>query len=200
MSRAFASATSSTIRSSSMPATSSRTRTSSGRSKRSICSGAAGFARSSSSSSATRSRNAALRHAVHRHKLHKHVRFFGFVPDQTLAILYRLAACSCFPPSMKASACRRSRPWRAARPSSRRTSPRSLRSSAMRRSSSTRFQPEAIADAMRRVLSDPALRDDLRARGLDRARHFSWERSIRRVREILRRLPRREPRRERPPT
>jgi glycosyltransferase involved in cell wall biosynthesis len=37
---------------------------------------------------------------------------------------------------------------------------------------------------MRRVLTDKTLRDDLRIRGLARARHFSWERSIHRVREI----------------
>jgi glycosyltransferase involved in cell wall biosynthesis len=43
------------------------------------------------------SKYAALRHAVHRHKLHKHVRFFGFVPAKTLAILYRLAAVFVFP-------------------------------------------------------------------------------------------------------
>src|SRR5260370_35565393 len=35
--------------------------------------------------------------AVHRHKLHKHVRFFGFVSDQTLAALYRLADVFVFP-------------------------------------------------------------------------------------------------------
>ena len=46
------------------------------------------------------------------------------------------------------------------------------------------YEPEAIADAMRRVLSEPALREDLRARGLARVRQFSWERSISRVREI----------------
>jgi hypothetical protein len=34
----------------------------------------------------------ALRRAVHDHRLHKHVRFLGFLPDDTLAILYRLAA------------------------------------------------------------------------------------------------------------
>ena len=38
------------------------------------------------------SKYATLRRTVHRYKLHKHVRFFGFVPDATLAILYRLAA------------------------------------------------------------------------------------------------------------
>jgi glycosyltransferase involved in cell wall biosynthesis len=37
---------------------------------------------------------------------------------------------------------------------------------------------------MRQVLTDAALHADLRARGLARAREFSWERSVRRVREI----------------
>ena len=43
------------------------------------------------------SKYATLRRAVHRHKLHKHVRFFGFVPDKTLAALYRLASVFVFP-------------------------------------------------------------------------------------------------------
>ncbi len=34
---------------------------------------------------------------MHRHKLHKHVRFFGFVPLDTLAVLYRLASVFVFP-------------------------------------------------------------------------------------------------------
>jgi hypothetical protein len=34
------------------------------------------------------------------------------------------------------------------------------------------------------VLTDETLRADLRRRGLARAREFSWERSIARVREI----------------
>ena len=38
--------------------------------------------------------------------------------------------------------------------------------------------------AMRRVLSDEALRAELRERGLARARQFSWERSVARVRDI----------------
>ena len=38
-----------------------------------------------------------LRRAVHRHKLHKHVRFFGFVPLDTLSVLYRLASVFVFP-------------------------------------------------------------------------------------------------------
>ena len=43
------------------------------------------------------SKYAALRRAVHRHKLHKYVRFLGFVPEQTLAVLYRLAGVFVFP-------------------------------------------------------------------------------------------------------
>jgi glycosyltransferase involved in cell wall biosynthesis len=46
------------------------------------------------------------------------------------------------------------------------------------------LEPDAIADAMRRVLTEPALRDDLRERGLRRVKEFSWDRSIRRVRDI----------------
>jgi glycosyltransferase involved in cell wall biosynthesis len=46
------------------------------------------------------------------------------------------------------------------------------------------LDPGAIADAMRRVLMDSDLHEDLRQRGLQRVRDFSWERSVRRVREI----------------
>jgi glycosyltransferase involved in cell wall biosynthesis len=46
------------------------------------------------------------------------------------------------------------------------------------------YQTDAIAGAMRRVLMDDRLRDDMRERGLARAREFSWGRSVRRVREI----------------
>ena len=38
--------------------------------------------------------------------------------------------------------------------------------------------------SMQRVLTTPALREDLQRRGLARAREFSWERSIARVRQI----------------
>jgi alpha-1,3-rhamnosyl/mannosyltransferase len=44
--------------------------------------------------------------------------------------------------------------------------------------------PQAIADGIRRVLTDERMRRELRTKGLARARQFSWEASVRRVREI----------------
>ena len=43
------------------------------------------------------SKYAALRRAMHRYNLHKFVRFLGFLPDETLAIVYRLAGVFVFP-------------------------------------------------------------------------------------------------------
>ena len=59
------------------------------------------------------SKYAALRRAVHRYNLHKYVRFLGFLPDETLAVVYRLASVFVFPslyegfglPPLEAMAC-----------------------------------------------------------------------------------------------
>jgi len=130
------------------------------------------------------SKYAGLRHAVHRHKLHKYVRFFGFVPHRTLAILYRLAGVFVFPslyegfglPPLEAMAS--GTPVITSNVSS---LPEVVGDAAVLINP---LRPDEIADAMRRVLTNSELRQDLRNRGLERARHFSWERSIRRVREI----------------
>jgi len=130
------------------------------------------------------SKYASLRRAVHRYKLHKHVRFFGFVSDQTLAALYRLADVFVFPslyegfglPPLEAMAS--GTPVIASNVSS---LPEVVGDAALMIDP---YEPGAIADAMRQVLTDSALRADLRRRGLARAREFSWERSIKRVREI----------------
>jgi glycosyltransferase involved in cell wall biosynthesis len=130
------------------------------------------------------SKYATLRRAVHRHKLHKHVRFFGFVSDQTLAALYRLANVFVFPslyegfglPPLEAMAS--GTPVITSNVSS---LPEVVGDAALMIDP---YDPAAIADAMRRVLETPELREELQRKGLARAREFSWERSIARVREI----------------
>ena len=126
----------------------------------------------------------ALRRAVHRHKLHKHVRFLGFVPDETLAILYRLAAVFVFPslyegfglPPLEAMAS--GTPVVTSNLSS---MPEVAGDAAVLVDP---YDVDAIKDGIKRVLTDPELREDLVRKGLRRARHFSWERSVARTREI----------------
>ena len=48
------------------------------------------------------------------------------------------------------------------------------------------YDVTSIVAGMRRVLSDPALADDMRRKGLVRARDFSWERSVARTHAIYR--------------
>jgi glycosyltransferase involved in cell wall biosynthesis len=44
---------------------------------------------------------------------------------------------------------------------------------------------DSIRGAMERLTREPALREDLRGRGLERARLFSWERTAREVWQVL---------------
>ena len=128
----------------------------------------------------------ALRRAVHSHKLHKHVRFLGYLPDDTLAILYRLAAVFVFPslyegfglPPLEAMAC--GAPVVTSNVSS---LPEVTGDAAVLVDP---YDVGSIADGIARVLSDPALREDMRVKGMARAREFSWERSVARTREIYR--------------
>jgi glycosyltransferase involved in cell wall biosynthesis len=130
------------------------------------------------------SKYATLRRAVHRYKLHQYVRFFGFVPDRTLAVLYRLAGVFVFPslyegfglPPLEAMA--GGTPVITSNVSS---LPEVVGDAAMLIDP---YDPVAIASAMRRVLSEPALRDDLRRRGFARVKEFSWDRSVKRIREV----------------
>ena len=119
----------------------------------------------------------ALRRAVHSHKLHKHVRFLGYLPDDMLTILYRLAAVFVFPslyegfglPPLEAMAC--GTPVVTSNISS---LPEVAGDAAVLVDP---YDVESIVDGIARVLTDTTLADDLRRRGLIRAREFSWERS-----------------------
>ena len=125
-----------------------------------------------------------LRRLVHRFQLHPHVRFFGFVPEATLAVLYRKAAMFVFPslyegfglPPLEAMAA--GTPVITSKVSS---LPEVVGDAALLVDP---MDAGAIADAMARLLDDEALRRDLIRRGHERARAFSWTRSVARTREV----------------
>jgi glycosyltransferase involved in cell wall biosynthesis len=124
------------------------------------------------------SKTPALRRAVHRHKLHKHVRFLGYLSDDQLAILYRLAAVFVFPslyegfglPPLEAMAS--GTPVVTSNVSS---LPEVVGDAAVLVDP---YDVDAIVDGLRRVLTNPAMAAEMRRKGIERAREFSWEQSV----------------------
>jgi len=122
-----------------------------------------------------------LRLAVEEAGVRQDVRFFGFVPDITLATLYRLASAFVFPslyegfglPPLEAMAC--GTPVVTSRLSS---LPEVVGDAAVLVDP---YSIDDIARGLARVLEDEALRADLVVRGRARARSFSWERSVRAI-------------------
>jgi glycosyltransferase involved in cell wall biosynthesis len=134
------------------------------------------------------SKYASLRRAVHHHQLHKYVRFLGYMPEETLAVMYRLAGVFVFPslyegfglPPLEAMAS--GTPVVTSNLSS---LPEVAGDAALL---ADPYNPAAIADAIYKVLTDTSIRRNLRAKGLARARQFSWEASARRVHQIYQRM------------
>jgi glycosyltransferase involved in cell wall biosynthesis len=130
------------------------------------------------------SKYASLRRAVHQHQLHKYVRFLGYLPEETLAVLYRLAGVFVFPSLYEGFGLPPLEAMASGTPvvtSSLSSLPEVAGDAAILVDP---YDPEAIADGMYRVLTDERVRHDLRCRGLARARQFSWEASVRRVHDI----------------
>ena len=125
-----------------------------------------------------------LRQSVHRHQLDKRVRFLGFQPQATLAAFYRLARAFVFPslyegfglPPLEAMAC--GTPVVTSNVSS---LPEVAGGAALLVDP---YDAEAIADGMVRAVTDESLRADLIARGLARAREFSWKHSVSKIHDI----------------
>ena len=53
---------------------------------------------------------------------------------------------------------------------------------------SIRMMSDALADALRRLLTDEALRADLIRRGFEQAAYFTWERAAQQLRDIYQQL------------
>jgi glycosyltransferase involved in cell wall biosynthesis len=120
----------------------------------------------------------ALRRSVEAAGVRQDVRFFGFVPERTLAALYRLAAAFAFPslyegfglPPLEAMAC--GTPVLTSRISS---LPEVVGDAALLVDP---YSVEDIAVGLERLLGDDVLRAALVERGRARVGQFSWERSV----------------------
>jgi glycosyltransferase involved in cell wall biosynthesis len=126
----------------------------------------------------------ALRQAVHRNRVDKYVRFLGFQPYDTLAAFFRLARAFVFPslyegfglPPLEAMAC--GTPVVTSNVSS---LPEIAGGAAILVDP---YDPGSIADGITRAVSDDTLRAQLIARGLGRARDFSWGQSVAAIHRI----------------
>ena len=126
----------------------------------------------------------ALRRAVHSHKLHKHVRFLGYLPDEMLAILYRLAAVFVFPSLYEGFGLPPLEAMASGTPvvtSSVSSMPEVTGGAAVLVDP---YDVDSIRHGIERVLTDPVLCEELRAKGIARSLEFSWEASVARTREI----------------
>jgi glycosyltransferase involved in cell wall biosynthesis len=117
--------------------------------------------------------------AVQAMRLQESVTFTGYVPDADLPALYNGANLFCFPslyegfglPVLEAMAC--GTPVVTSNTSS---LPEVAGDAAILVDP---YNVDEIAEAMQRVLSDPDLAADLRGKGLERAKQFSWDRTAR---------------------
>ena len=130
------------------------------------------------------SKYAMLRRAVHRYNLHRYVRFLGYQTERTLATLYRLADVFVFPslyegfglPPLEAMAS--GTPVVVSKASS---LPEVVGDSGVLVNP---YDAISIADGVQTVLADNNFTEDLKKRGLARARTFSWAKSIERIHRI----------------
>jgi len=127
------------------------------------------------------SRYASLRRTADEAGVRQEVRFFGFVPHETLAALYRMATVFAFPslyegfglPPLEAMAC--GTPVVTSRISS---LPEVVGDGALLVDP---YSEDDIAQGIARVLDDEDLRARLVERGLERAASYSWARSVRQI-------------------
>jgi glycosyltransferase involved in cell wall biosynthesis len=115
------------------------------------------------------------------------VKFLGFVPDEDLRALYRLAQFLVLPTLYEADSCPIHEAWSEGLPvaSSNATAlPDQVHDAGLL------FDPKDvadIADVIARMATSDELRDDLRERGYRRVKDFDWERTAKAYRAVYRR-------------
>ena len=125
---------------------------------------------------------------VERLSLEERVFFLGYVPEEDLPALYNLADLFVFPslyegfglPPLEAMAC--GTPVVVSDLSS---LPEVVGDGALLVPPQ---EVEALAEAMEKALSDPSLREELRSKGLERARRFTWSEAAKRLLAIYKRV------------
>jgi glycosyltransferase involved in cell wall biosynthesis len=125
-----------------------------------------------------------LRRLVHQFQLHPHIRFFGFVPDETLAALYRLASVFVFPSLYEGFGLPPFEAMAAGVPvvtSNVSSLPEVVGDAALLVDP---MDAGAIADAIARVLDDASLRAELVRRGRARVAEFSWDKAAASVHRV----------------
>jgi glycosyltransferase involved in cell wall biosynthesis len=128
----------------------------------------------------------ALRRQIRRCGLEDRVILAGYVPDEDLPALYSGALVCAFPslyegfgfPALEAMAC-----GTAVVCSNTSSLPELVEDAAL---SVAPTDTEALADALRRVLTDEQFRQTLVARGFERVKCFTWESSARATLDVLR--------------
>jgi glycosyltransferase involved in cell wall biosynthesis len=119
--------------------------------------------------------------------LESQVRFLGFVPEDDLRVLHRLARFLVLPTLFEASSLPIFEAWREGLPVAC-ANVTALPDQAM--DAALLFDPMdtgAIAQAMLRLSGDAALRGELRQRGYERLQDFDWDRTARCYRAVYRR-------------
>jgi len=125
---------------------------------------------------------------VERLSLEERVFFLGYVPEEDLPALYNLADLFVFPslyegfglPPLEAMAC--GTPVVVSALSS---LPEVVGDGALLVPPQ---EVEALAEAMEKALSDPSLREELRSKGLERAKRFTWSEAAKRLLAIYKRV------------
>lgn len=124
---------------------------------------------------------------VRKLNLTSQVKFLGFVPEDDLRTLYRLAQFLVMPTLYEADSCPIHEAWSEGLPvaSSNATAlPDQVHDAGVL------FDPKNILDianAVERMATDEKLRDDLRERGFRRVKNFDWERTAKTYRALYRR-------------